>query len=186
MNKLPLYFIALIPAEPLKEQINALKIKCSKSYQSDHALRSPPHITIIPPFNMNIENDKIVTELLVKFADHSSPFKIGLSGFGAFKPRVIYIKIKPNNILREIQISLAEQFDMEINIPFQRHKPFRPHITVAFRDLSPEMFYKAWEKYKYESFESTFAANSIFLLRHNGRSWDIANEFPFGESVLPS
>jgi hypothetical protein len=29
--------------------------------------------------------------------------------------------------------------------------------------------------------EGSFEARSLFLLRHNDKSWDILREFPFGE-----
>jgi 2'-5' RNA ligase len=55
-----------------------------------------------------------------------------------------------------------------------------PHITIATRDLTPAAFDEVWPEIKGEEFRASFNVNSIFLLKHNGRDWDVYDEFPFG------
>jgi 2'-5' RNA ligase len=45
-----LYFIAIIPPQPYKEKIAGIKQSFAEIYHVSHALKSPPHITLIPPF----------------------------------------------------------------------------------------------------------------------------------------
>jgi 2'-5' RNA ligase len=186
MNDISLYFIAVIPSEPLLGLVDELKLEFSNSYHSHHALKSPPHITIIPPFTMNKKDEKNMAENLKNFTSQSDEFEVSISGFGRFKSRVIYLRILTNNILESLQNLLAEKCNTELDIPIKSSKPYRPHMTLAFRDLSPQMFNKAWEKYKHKTFNASFAVDRLFLLRHNGKNWDIANEIPFGRSMLPS
>ena len=112
-------------------------------------------------------------------------FDISILGYGAFVPRVIYLKVRPNLILQEMQKSLSGQIGAHLEIPVQFDKPFTPHISLAFRDLSSEMFYKAWKKFEHKSFATNFTSDRLFLLRHNGNDWDIADKFYFN-STLPS
>jgi len=41
------------------------------------------------------------------------------------------------------------------------------------------MFKKAWGEFKNFPFEAQFEAKSIFLLKHNGKNWDINRELKF-------
>ncbi|MCK5367217.1 MAG: 2'-5' RNA ligase family protein [Cyclobacteriaceae bacterium] len=185
MKDKSLYFIALIPDEPLREQVNALKLEFSKSYHTVHALKSPPHITLIPPFTLENKNEKRIAKHLLDFAGSCTSFEVSISDYGAFKPRVVYLKIIKNDMLESLQKSLVEKCNKNLGFNINMSKPFSPHMTLAFRDLSPQMFYKAWEKYKFETFRTSFKAKSLFLLKHNGKCWDIAYDIHF-PAKLPS
>ena len=55
MNQL--YFIALIPPEPLKDQIQDIKLEVTEKFNSSHSLNAPPHITLLSPFRMDEEQE---------------------------------------------------------------------------------------------------------------------------------
>ena len=179
MKDKSLYFIALIPPEPLRRQIIELKLKFAENYKTTHALKSPPHITLIPPFNFRSTEEKRIIEFLEIFAQTICPFNVAIIGFGAFKPKVIYLDFNKNELLKSLQMRLSEQFKDVSELDLNKGKLFTPHLTLAFRDLSPQMFYRAWEKYKLETFKASFMVTSLFLLKHNGKCWDIAHELPF-------
>jgi 2'-5' RNA ligase len=44
------WFIAVIPPEDIQEAVTALKREAAARFESRHALKSPPHVTLIPPF----------------------------------------------------------------------------------------------------------------------------------------
>lgn len=46
-------------------------------------------------------------------------------------------------------------------------------MTIAYRDLSPEMFKQAWNEYKHKPFDETFEADAIYLLQHDLKKWNI-------------
>jgi len=54
-------------------------------------------------------------------------------------------------------------------------------MTIATRDLNKGKFYKVWPTYKNRRYHGEFTVKSIFLLKHNGTSWDILQEFLFEE-----
>ena len=51
-------------------------------------------------------------------------------------------------------------------------RSFRPHMTVAFRDLNKKMFREAWTHFSELQYQREFVAEQICLLQHNGKHWD--------------
>ena len=98
-----------------------------------------------------------------------------MNNFGAFKPRVIYIKISENGSLYALYEKLNRTFNEG-----KHGGRFNPHMTLAFRDLSKVMFYKAWQKYKSMPFRAEFDVHSLFLLKHDQKHWELYREFRFG------
>ena len=50
---------------------------------------------------------------------------------------------------------------------------FHPHMTIAYRDLTPEMFSKAWEEYASKSFTADFEIDAFYLLQHDTKKWNV-------------
>jgi len=175
-----------MPPEPLRKQVFELKLKFSENFQTSHALKSPPHITLIPPFNFRNTEEKSIIEFLKIFAQTACAFNVTIQGFGAFKPRVIYLDFTENESLKSFQMRVSEQFNSTFGLAYKKGKLFTPHMTLAFRDLSPQMFHRAWEKYQLETFNASFKVKSLFLLKHNGKRWDIVKELLFPKSKLPN
>jgi 2'-5' RNA ligase len=133
------------------------------------------------PFKRAAADEKEIRSVLQKFASGEKPFRVDLNGYGAFAPRVIFIRIVEPDPVRELH-SRLERVLLE-GLHFRRDevmKSVQPHITVATRDLTKTGFNEAWAKFEEEEFSASFEAGSLFLLKHNGRSWDILEEFPFG------
>ena len=53
-----LYFIAIVPEEPLLGRINTIKAEVAQKYKTKASLKSPAHITLFPPFMWPKENEK--------------------------------------------------------------------------------------------------------------------------------
>ena len=87
------------------------------------------------------------------------------------------MKIRPDDKLTNVQLALVKKWKDDYHLPYRSGKRFHPHLTMAFRDLAPQMFSKAWDVYKDEPFESSFDVNKIWLLKHNGKSWDEHQSF---------
>lgn len=175
-----LYFIALVLPEPQRSVIQQIKENFAEKYGSVHALKSPPHITLIPPFRMANQDEGLVFRFLEGFIADMSPFIITVNGFGCFKPRVIFA----NPVYDVSLVALHEKLDARFSdvIPSNHtlRKGFHPHITIAFKDLSPKVFNEAWEKFKNEPLMFTFEIDRITLLKHDGKKWNIHKEFICG------
>ena len=108
MNDKHLYFIALLPAEPLRGQIYKLKQQFAEQYHSRHALKSPPHVTLVPPFKMSPESAMTFSTSLASFAHSNHVFNVEIEGYGAFAPRVIYLNILKQDALEKLQKKLLD------------------------------------------------------------------------------
>ncbi|MBD2578742.1 2'-5' RNA ligase family protein [Oscillatoria sp. FACHB-1406] len=172
------FFIAILPPEPLRQEIDEIKQYFARVYESSAALKSPPHITLKPPFQWEIENIPPLEDTLQEFAALYSKFSLAISGFGAFKPRVIFLHPLPNSELLNIQQALVLHLSQKLALNDRETRPFAPHLTVAFRDLTPASFKLAWSELKDRAIEFQFEVSALTLLIHTGKRWEIHREFP--------
>jgi 2'-5' RNA ligase len=175
-----LYFIAIIPPPGLSSEIRAIKERMLSLYGSGHALKSPAHITLQMPFRRSIDDEEAISDALRDFALKEKPFTIDLDGFGAFAPRVIYVRIRDHKPFIQLHSRLKEMLLTSLKfLPGEVMKDAEPHITVATRDLTKKAFSEAWPEIKGERIISSFRVNSITLLRHTGKLWEILEDFNF-------
>ncbi|MEO0489836.1 MAG: 2'-5' RNA ligase family protein [Cyanobacteria bacterium J06659_2] len=175
------FFLALVPPPDIQTHANAIKQDFSDRFDSRAAQKSPPHITLQPPFEWaKVEIERLNT-VLSTFAQRQVPVSITLSGFGAFPPRVIYIDVVQTPELMQIQQALAGHLaeTLEIVDPRSRDRTFMPHMTVAFRDLKPKAFRLAWPDFETRSLHFEFTATHLTLLVHNGHRWNVAQNYGF-------
>lgn len=173
-----LYFVALIPPEPLREQIQHLKLEVAEKFKSSHSLNAPPHITLISPFRVSEGQLSGLQSILEVYAQGHQPFQVELKDFATFPPRVIFIDVKISEILQQFQQKLENMIRADDAFGYNyQERPFHPHVTLAFKDLSKENFYKAWDEFKDRDMEETFLADHVYLLKHNGEIWEVFSEY---------
>lgn len=172
------YFIAIVPSESLLLEIEDIKTRISKKYQSHGALQSPAHITLHMPFSYEKE-DKLIS--CVESFKFNTDFLVELNGFNCFKPRVVFIDVKNNDSLFLLQKNLVQHIKKNLGVFNQSDdlRGFHPHITIAFRDLKKQTFYKIWEDYKNISFSSAFNCYDIAVLKKENLNWKIYKRFNF-------
>ncbi|MBW4440924.1 MAG: 2'-5' RNA ligase family protein [Plectolyngbya sp. WJT66-NPBG17] len=181
MNTEPLFFIALLPPPAIQQYATEVKSYFDQYYASRHAFKSPPHITLQPPFRWQHEHFAALRESIESFAQSQVPIPIELDGFGAFPPRVIYINVDRTNALLTLHRNLIQHLENSIELidPKEKSRPYAPHMTVAFRDLTKQNFKLAWQEFKDRSLHFEFIASHLTLLKHDGQRWQIHTEFPF-------
>jgi 2'-5' RNA ligase len=163
------------------EEIQELKIYIGEKYQSCAALKSPPHITLREPFNWDTQNQSALIDSLRKFALRQKFFTIELSNFSCFDTKVIFIDVVKNQSLDDLQRKLLRYCEEKLKLfrPSNEKHPFRPHLTLAFRDLKNEMFFKAWTEFSKRNFSASFRVDEVILLKHNGKIWEAHSTFHF-------
>lgn len=169
-----LYFVALLPPADIQREVTAFKQTALERFGSGHALRSPPHITLIPPFR----TDRTDFAALQTAADRQVPFVVSLRDFARFGRRVIFVNVLPSECLSGCQQQLAEFGHQTYGIEPDR-RPFHPHMTVAFRDLMQHVFPEAWAHFSGQGYDRAFTADAFALLRHTGQGWEVAHQFMF-------
>ncbi|MDI9639120.1 2'-5' RNA ligase family protein [Geitlerinema splendidum] len=181
MDSLKRFFIALLPPEPLQEEIRAIQEDFRDRYHSQGALKSPPHITLQPPFRWDWGDREVLENALVTFAANVIPVPIILDGFGAFPPRVIYVNVQKTPQLLLIQQNLMVYLKATLGIVDEKSesRPFAPHMTVAFRDLSKPNFKAAWPEFQSRALHHEFMVPHLTLLLHDGQRWHVQTQFNF-------
>ena len=174
-----LYFIAIVAPSHINDQVLVWKKYMESEYGCKVALRSPAHITLVPPFSISEEKEEELSTHLQQFSRTAKSFSIRVKDFDSFRPSVIFLHVEPDNILLQLKESL-ELYLLSLNkFPVKKEeRAFHPHITIANRDLEKKDFPLAWQYFQQINYEVSFTANAISLLKHNGHTWEIANAFP--------
>lgn len=182
MQEKQLYFIALIPDQNLSDRVKLLKEEMKKNFNAKHALKSPAHITLQMPFKKESDFEPEIIATLNEFASKQNHFIVKLSGFDHFNQRAIYLKVLNHTSINMLHTSLLKTLKNKLHLDTKdlSHN-ILPHMTIATRDLDSTHFSLTWNTFKERSFETQFSARSIFLLKHNGKFWDIYREFLFAK-----
>ena len=169
-----MYFIALVAPDEINQQVLKWKLMMKEKYKCEVALKSPAHITLIPPFWMNPELENILIDSINKFSSGRNGFNIHLNNFSCFKPRVIFVNVEENDLLSELLQNLEQFLITAGNFSINKEdRPFHPHVTIATRDLYKKAFYEAWEYFYEKKYEAGWESSGISLLRHNQKNWDV-------------
>jgi 2'-5' RNA ligase len=167
-----MYFLAI-----LAPHVVNLKVLEWKYYMREHfgcvvAMRSPAHITLVPPFWMDEELEVRLRQDVEDFSSQETPFKVELEDFDAFKPKVIFLYVKPAEQLAKLRRELETHLVSKQTYPIKpESRPFHPHITIANRDLLRKDFLEAFGYFKKIAYKQIFIANEIAMLKHEGGEW---------------
>jgi 2'-5' RNA ligase len=169
-----MYFIAIIAPAEINEEVLKWKLFMKERFGCVVALRSPSHITLIPPFWMEQARESKLKQAITGFAGKKGSFEINLKDFSAFKPRVIYVDVVPNESLQKLHAELQDFFiGSDLFAIDKDERPYHPHVTIATRDLHKKAFNDAWKIFKEKKYEVSWAAKGISLLKHNQKNWDV-------------
>lgn len=174
MSIAKMYFVAVVAPAEINTQVLQWKHYMRDHYGCTVALKSPAHITLIPPFWMNeqLENELIAD--VDSFAMQQHSFDITLKNFDAFKPKVIFVGIEENASLQKLKLSLEEYLLSLNKYPIKKEsRPFHPHLTIANRDLRKKDFHPAFEYFSKIDYAESFPADGIGILKHDGMVWQI-------------
>jgi len=169
-----MYFVALVAPEEIDRQVLKWKNFFKENYGCTVALKSPAHITLIPPFWMNEGLEKDLIKSIDELSTAKNKFEITLKDLAAFKPRVIYVDVLKNELLNGLHESLSDFIYKQNKFPIKKEdRSFHPHVTLATRDLYKKAFYEAWEIFSVRKYEVLWLVKGISLLRHNKKNWDV-------------
>jgi 2'-5' RNA ligase len=167
------YFIAIIPPIELKNTIEEMKNEIAIKYNSKAALRSPAHITLHMPFDLDKKKEERFLDKIQRWEISSQAFPIVLKNFSCFRPRVIFVDVVQDSFLNLLQGEVVEYMKLNFNIFNQSDdlRGFHPHVTIGFRDLHITKFEDAWKYYSKKTIEAEFMCNSFWILRWEINSW---------------
>lgn len=172
-----IYFVAVLPPKEIGKEIKIFQNYAASYFEAEHALNSPPHITVFPPFRWNEEEEYKLIESVEDLANNNNSFYIQLENFDNFAPKVIYIKVKENGELKKLHLNTLSKMYTSFELENKSPHTYTPHITVAFRDLKRNFFLKAWSHFATTNYERAFNVEKLALLKHEDQKWNIVGEF---------
>lgn len=169
------YFLALLPPAGIAAEIRAMQEEAHRLFDSKKALRSPPHLTLVPPFVMKNRRQPDLWAALQQWNESQSEFLITLDNFGTFPPRVVFVAVRPDPKLDRMQRELTEWLSRQFDLRTDRSYGFHPHLTVAFKDLKRPNFPAARAYFEQREFHRQFVVKGAQLLRFAAGRWQVVN-----------
>ncbi|MCB0665215.1 MAG: 2'-5' RNA ligase family protein [Saprospiraceae bacterium] len=176
-----LYFLAVVPPKSIADEVEEFRQIMATRFKSKHALKSPPHITLIPPFWWEDHDYPKLRAGINEWLQSRVSIELILRDFNCFKPRVIYVDIEANSELNQMQSDLKAFLKEEWTLDPDKRPSFHPHLTIAFKDLKPRSFYRAWDYFKQQKYEARFLADELYILKHVNGRWIIQDALPVGK-----
>lgn len=169
-----MYFIAIVLPEDLNQKILKYKNMMFEKYNCTVGLKSPAHITIVPPFWIDEAKEQQLESDVDRISGRFEPFAVETDNFFAFRPRTIFVAVKHNDQLDAVKRAADDFFrnNSFYNIKIDT-RPFHPHITIATRDLLKKSFAEIWPWFEEKKFLEAWNTGGLSVLRHNKKNWDV-------------
>ncbi len=180
-----LYFIAFIPSLTICADITGFKQDFADRFSCRAALKLTPHITLKAPFKLPPQEHSTLLKWFNGLLLPIHPFHLEIRDFGVFPKKsspVVFVKVMMNEHLQTLQEAIINSFKKswpQVHVG-EYEMEFKPHITIAYRDLDPVMFVEAWKKYSIKKYSAVADVKDFHLLQHDEKKWNI-----IGTSVLP-
>jgi 2'-5' RNA ligase len=159
------YLLVLNPHEELRNKIMDVKKHFAEKFQSETALYSKPHLTLVNFVQYGMMEERLLNRLnAIAMGYH--PIKIELKDYGSFPSHTIYINITSKLPIQELvkQIRTEAQQLMKLNNDNKPHFIMEPHLPIA-RKLQPWQYEKGWLEYSHKQFTGRFIADAMLLLK---------------------
>jgi 2'-5' RNA ligase len=171
-----MYFVALVCSQEVNEKILPFKLWMKERFGCVVALRSPAHITLIPPFWLEAEKENELVRTLQSFTNVPMGVVVCINGFSHFGKRVLFAAVDDDPALHQLKTGIESHFTKRFPGIRKDDRPFHPHITIANRDLKPGDFIKAWQYFSEKEFTADFRINVVSVLKHSDGLWKVFAE----------
>lgn len=182
-----LYLIAILPPPQLREQIDEIRRECAERYGVTAALKQPVHIILFRPLLLDPERENWLAKLLLSATNHAS-FDQQLENFDSLNMHAVFLRAIKNAGISAIQRNISSIINRNKIDPkeVKSNTLFRPHITIAYRDIPPDVFPVMWDNYKNRKFKRNFVVESFSLLKHDGKRWNLLRQYKLKQSDIPT
>lgn len=172
-SRYAMYFVAILCPPGTNEKVQAMKHWMKEQYGCVVALKSPAHITLIPPFWAEETAEPQLLKTARDYNDRFDKLEIVLDGFSHFGRKVLFVNVVKNPQLEALKHSVEDHFALAPGAVIRKEdRPFHPHVTIASRDLKPGDFITAWEHFSNKTYSSSFISSEINVLKLTNGKWN--------------
>jgi 2'-5' RNA ligase len=173
-----MFYFALLCPGPVNQRVNVLKQWVRDQHGAKVALKSPAHITMVPPFWWPVADADSLASFASHFKHSPDVLHIQLKGFGHFGKRVIYARVEENPDLSALHDSFNGYMKGMLGQALKdNNQPFTPHVTIATRDLSPQAFTESWAYLSNRSLEMDMSISKLSLMILRDGKWEVFKSF---------
>ena len=161
--------VAIAVPEPWGSQLQ--DYRTSLGDRTAHGI--PTHITLMPPFRIDVADLPKIEQHLQGASAAASAFRIHLRGTGTFRPvsPVVFVTVVEG-------ISGCEQLALSVRrgpLQTELQFPYHPHVTVAHH-LGNDQLDRAFDELA--SFDCAFVADHFSMYVHDAMDgWVVARDF---------
>jgi 2'-5' RNA ligase len=133
----------------------------------------PPHVTLLPPTDIELDQLEIVEKHLADAATATLPFTMRLAGTGTFRPvsQVVFVQVSAG-------IAKCEQLEGAVRrgpIVRELDYPYHPHVTVG-HDIADRQLDEAFEGLR--DFVAQFSIDHLIMYSQDADgAWHQHREF---------
>lgn len=180
MKNVENYIWVFLPPDPARAQVRAMQQELHDRFGLKKAMRPPVHISLPADAPTAAEEADRLIEVSRAYAARSAPIAVELTGFQAFGNRTISLRIRDaepfRNFWRPFREKLMAGFGFSADDLTAR---INPHVTVAFRDLTPLIFDVLWPELQRHDFQASFTLHALQLYKYGPfRQWIHVAELP--------
>lgn len=134
----------------------------------------PPHVTVLPPFDVDDDALPAVVRHLEHEAARTRPFALSLRGTGTFRPvsPVVFVALTAGIA----ECAALEGRVRSGDVAVETRYPYHPHVTVA-HDVAPAVLDRAMAELS--EFDADVDVRAMGLYEHRDGRWELLREFAF-------
>jgi 2'-5' RNA ligase len=134
----------------------------------------PPHVTLLPPTEVDADQLELVEKHLAEAAATVLPFTMKLSGTGSFRPvsQVVFVQVSSGIAQCELLERAVRRYPIVRPVEFAYH----PHVTVG-HDIADEQLDEAFDGLR--EFVAQFKVDRFTLyVQDEDGTWRAHREYP--------
>ena len=170
-----LYCIALLPDEGFGAECLKYKLEAKSLFGTKVALKMPAHITIVAPFNADLNQVDKIDEILKNEVLQHKAFNLKIIGWNFFRKQTIYIAVENQLLLANFQLAINAKLALIADLITRQD--FIPHITIINRDLLIENFTAALQYFSSKELKKVIYCRELALFELQEKEWKVVQSY---------
>ncbi len=179
------HFIGILMPPDIAGPLEDCRRWMAEQYGCRSGLKTPIHVTIVPPFHMDAGADcEPIAEALARSLSACRtagriPFKALIKGFSSFGGRTLFARVVPGPEWTSMRDAVYDELLGPLSSAGQKLKrdgrPFVPHLTIANRDIPDGACGAALAHFAPLRLEKEATINSITLFERQAGRWIVSS-----------